>query len=66
MVCRSRENESKYRKGMKNHRSPPLQCAIVTDSETGHLGADSKSAINEPHGNEQITPRLALGFPSIK
>ena len=59
---RSCENENKYRKEMKNHRSSPLQWAIMTDSDMGCLGADPKSAINVPCGDEQITLHLSFGF----
>ena len=34
----------------------------MTDSDMGCLGADPKSAINEPCGDEQITLHLSFGF----
>ena len=48
---------------MKNHRSSPLQWAIMTDSDMGCLGADPKSAVtNQPCDDEQITLHLSFGF----
>ena len=51
---------------MKNHRSSPLQWAIMTDSDMGCLGADPKSAVTNHVMMSKSLCICLLGFTSSK